>query len=83
MFIDANQSGKVNPIEIITQIKKSKNHASKQKNRENQITEKSRKSKTLFPVFFNISLSLSLLHQTCYNDFFSNCVSLLYDVAYK
>lgn len=51
MFIDANQSRKVNPIEIMTQIKKSKNNQNK-KNWENQITEKGRKSKTLLPVFF-------------------------------
>ena len=82
MFIDANQSRKVNPIEIMTQIKKSKNNQTK-KNWENQITEKGRKSKTLFPVFFNLYLSFSLLHQTCYNDFFSDSVSLLYDVAYR
>lgn len=29
MFIDANQSRKVNPIEIMTQIKKSKNNQTK------------------------------------------------------
>ena len=57
MLIDANQSRKVNPIEIITQIKKSKNNQ-KKKNWENKITEKGRKSKTLFPVFFNLSLPL-------------------------
>lgn len=31
MFIDANQSRKVNPIEIMTQIKKSKNNQTKKK----------------------------------------------------
>ena len=82
MFIDANQSHKVNPIEIITQIKKSKNNQNK-KTGKIRLQKRVGNQRPYFPFFSNVSLSLSLLHQTCYNDFFSDSVSLLYDVAYE
>ena len=83
MFIDANQSRIVNPIEIMTQIKKSKNNQNEKRGKI-RLQKRVGNQRPNFPFFFfNLSLSLSLLHQTCYNGFFSNCVSLLYDVAYK
>ena len=39
MFIDANQSRIVNPIEIITQIKKSKNNQNKKVGKSDYRTE--------------------------------------------
>lgn len=87
MFIDANQSRIVNPIEIMTQIKKSKNNQNEKRGKirlQKRVGNPGGNQRPNFPFFFfNLSLSLSLLHQTCYNDFFSNCVSLLYDVAYR
>lgn len=82
MFIDANQSRKVNPIEIMTQIKKSKNNQTK-KTGKIRLQKRVGNQRPYFPFFFNLYLSFSLLHQTCYDDFFSDSVSLLYDVAYR
>lgn len=54
MFIDANQSGKVNPIEIITQIKKSKNHQNK-KTGKIRLQKRVGNQRPYFP-FFSIHL---------------------------
>lgn len=82
MFIDANQSRKVNPIEIITQIKKSKNHQNK-KSGKIRLQKRVGNQRPYFPSFSIYLYRYSLLHQTCYNDFLSYSVSLLYGVAYK
>ena len=63
MFIDANQSRIVNPIEIITQIKKSKNNQNK-KSGKIRLQNRVGNQRPYFPFFFffNLYLWLSLLH---------------------
>lgn len=53
MFIDANQSRIVNPIEIITQIKKSKNNQNK-KSGKIRLQNRVGNQRPYFPFFFSI-----------------------------
>ena len=82
MLIDTNQSRKVNPIEIITQIKKSKNNQNKKSGK----IRLQRRVGNQRPYFPFLSIYIYRYHYCIRHAimiFFSDSVSLLYGVAYQ